>query len=221
MIEISAIIAAAGIGSRFGGPKQFYRFRRRPLIYYCLMAFHRHPRIRRIVLVVPEDAIIHSRALVVANGFRKVEAVIPGGKRRQDSVRNGFRHIPCTDSIVIIHDGARPFVPPAVIDHGIAACLTCGAAVCGIPVSDTVKRSKHGRILGTVDREGLFLIQTPQFFKHALLDRVYRMVNFNRIFTDEAAMVESVGRTVCLFPGDKRNIKITDRADIPALGTIL
>ncbi len=221
MIEISVIIAAAGIGARFGGPKQFYRFRRRPLINYCLTAFHRHPRIRHIILVVPAKAIARTLTLVAANGFRKVVAVIPGGKRRQDSVRNGFQQIPPNDSIVIIHDSARPFLPPAVIDRGITICRAHGAAICGIPVSDTVKRVKQDRIVETVDRKGLYLIQTPQFFKRALLERVYRTVDFTHLFTDEAAMVEAAGGTVRIFPGDKRNIKITDRSDIAVLKTIL
>ncbi len=221
MIEISAIIAAAGVGARFGGLKQFYRFRRRPFIHYCLAAFHRHPRIKRIFLVVPERAIPYTINLVEANRFRKVAAVVPGGKRRQDSVRNGFRLIPRTDSIVIIHDGARPFVPPGVIDHGIAVCRAYGAVICGIPVSDTIKRAQKGRIVETVDRNGLFLIQTPQFFKRVLLERAYRNVDFTRAFTDEAAMVEAAGGTVRIIRGDKRNIKVTDRSDIAALKSII
>lgn len=219
VIEISAVIAAAGIGSRFGGLKQFHRFRRRPLIHYCLTVFQRHPRIHRIVLVVPAGSVARARDMVARYGLCKVEAFVPGGKRRQDSVRAGFGRVPPSTSIVVIHDAARPFVTFSLIDRGISVCLAHGAAICGIPVSDTVKRVKGNRILETIDRRGLFYIQTPQLFKRSLLERVYRTVDFKREFTDEAAMVETRGRAVRLFPGDKRNIKVTERSDLERRGS--
>lgn len=220
-MEITAIIAAAGAGVRFKGPKQFYRYRGRPLLHYCLAAFQRHPRIKRIILVLPRYYLSRIPRFINPCEFNKIQSIVAGGPRRQDSVRNGFLHVPVSSSVVIIHDGARPFVPGRLLDRGIALCRIHDGAVCGVPMTDTVKRVRGNRIVETIERRNLYLIQTPQFFKRAVLEHAYRTADFKRVYTDEACLVETTGAAVCLFSGDKRNIKITDRQDIFLLKTIL
>lgn len=220
-MDITAIIAAGGAGERFGGPKQFYRFRGRPLIYYCLAAFQRHPRIQRIILVLPQNYLSRIPRVINPRHFDKIQAIVAGGPRRQDSVRNGFLHVPAASRVVIIHDGARPFVPGRLLDHGIALCRLHDAVVCGVPTTDTVKRVRGNRIVETIDRRDLYLIQTPQFFKRNILEHAYRTADFNRDYTDEACLLETNGTAVRIFLGDKRNIKITDRQDINLLKAIL
>jgi len=216
-MENCAIIVAAGRGKRFGGYKQFHKYRGRQLLYYSLRAFEKTPPISTVVLVVPKGMIPFSQSFVKRYGFLKVRTIIPGGKRRQDSVRNGFQALGRSAACVVIHDGARPAVTPALLGKGLRLCRKYPAVIFGLPVTDTVKAVRGHRVLSTLDRDELFLIQTPQFFRVDLLARAYTRVNFQRNYTDEAGLIEAAGFPVYHFLGDRNNIKITDRDDLRLL----
>jgi 2-C-methyl-D-erythritol 4-phosphate cytidylyltransferase len=216
-MQNSVIIVAAGRGKRYGGFKQFQIYRGHPLIHYALRAFEKSRLVHAIVLVVPKNRIVFARNYVKRSGFRKIRAVVPGGARRQDSVYSGFREVRGSEGCVIIHDGARPVIKPARIDEGIRQCQEYRAVIYGRPVTDTVKVVRKNKVVKTLERTGLFLIQTPQFFSETILRQAYERVNFKNDYTDEASLVEAAGFPVYLFEGDRDNIKITERADLRAL----
>jgi 2-C-methyl-D-erythritol 4-phosphate cytidylyltransferase len=161
--------------------------------------------------------ITFSRVFVKRHGFHKIQSIVPGGKRRQDSVKNGFQAVDRAAVSVAIHDGARPAVTPELIDKGLRLCRKYRAVIFGLPVTDTVKSVRGHRVLSTLSRDELFLIQTPQFFQVDLLARSYDRVDFHKNYTDESGLVEAAGYPVYHFPGDRNNIKITDRDDLRML----
>jgi len=217
----SAIIVAAGEGRRFGEAKQFYLFRKRALFLYALDAFEVNKNINTIIIVVPKERIVDIKVLIKKNNYKKVQAIVVGGKRRQDSVLNGLKAIRNSSGIVVIHDGVRPVVSQTIIEKGITLCRKYKAVICGIPIFETVKKINRGVVLQTVLRRNLYLIQTPQFFKHSLIENAYRRANLAIEYTDEAALLESLGIPVRCFLGDRYNIKITKKSDLKVLNCIL
>jgi len=212
MTGVAAIIVAAGEGRRFGSPKQFALLGGRPVLEWSLAAFQDHPRIREIVLVLPDEAL----GPRFASAFPKVKAVVRGGTRRQDSVLAGFSRLDRhrTD-IVLVHDGARPLVTDALIRRIIREAAAHGAAVPVLPVEDTIKEGANGRIIRTVDRTALFRAQTPQGFAFDLLEEAFRRAAEDGFTgTDDASLVERLTRPVALVDGDPRNIKITTLLDL-------
>jgi 2-C-methyl-D-erythritol 4-phosphate cytidylyltransferase len=212
MTSAAALIVAAGRGRRFGGAKQFAPLGGRPVLAWSIAAFARHPRVERIVLVLPpgeDDAPF--RAL-----DPKVRAAVAGGAHRQDSVRNGFERIePDGVELVLVHDGVRPVVAAALIDRVLAAAESGGAAVPGLVLEETIKEVQGDRILRTLDRDRLVRTQTPQGFRYDVLRDALdhaRRTGFRG--TDEAALVERLGRPVLVVAGDPRNIKITRAEDL-------
>ena len=187
------------------------------LLAYAVAAFQSCSAIARIVLVVAEDQIGAARALVADQGFDKVSSVVPGGARRQDSVRAGLDAIGACD-YVVVHDGARPLVTPQLIDDALAAARQTGAACCAIAVPDTVKEIADGYIARTVARSSLMLAQTPQAFRYDLLVEAHRPAKVDA--TDDAALVEALGVRVRVAPGSTRNIKVTTPDDL-ALARVL
>jgi 2-C-methyl-D-erythritol 4-phosphate cytidylyltransferase len=212
MTRVAVLIVAAGRGRRFGGAKQFALLGGRPVIAWSIEAFARHPRVDQIVLVLPagEDGA----------SFRsldpKVGAVVEGGARRQDSVRNGFGRIePDGADLILVHDGVRPLVDAALIDRVLAAAEAGGAAVPALAIEDTVKEVREDKIIRTLNRDNLIRTQTPQGFRYQLLKEA--IVHARRTGyrgTDEASLVEHLGRIVIVVPGDPRNIKITRAEDL-------
>lgn len=211
----AAILVAAGRGKRLGrkGDKAFLNVGGRPLIYYSLLALERSPEVERTVVVVRRGAVGRCRALVDRLGLTKVEAVVTGGRRRQDSVRNGLRFAGDSE-YVLVHDAARPFLSPRLVSRTMAACRRAGAAIAAEPASDTVKRVKGGRVAETVPRQTLWLAQTPQAFRRELLERAFSKWPDGLDATDDAALLERAGIRVAVVPGDPFNIKITHRVDI-------
>lgn len=212
MTRAAVLVVAAGEGRRFGGSKQFAPLKGRPVLAWCLEAFARHPRIGEIVLVLPAG-----RDGASFMGLDpKIRAAVEGGPRRQDSVRNGFNRITSAgDGLVLIHDGVRPFVEAELIDRVLEAAERDGAAVPAIEIDDTVKEVRDGRVIRTLNRDALVRTQTPQGFRYELLREALdyaRDAAFS--VTDEAALVEHLGRTVAVVPGDPRNIKITRAEDL-------
>lgn len=209
-----AIIVAAGKGRRFGGLKQFMPFQGKPLFLHSLAAFEACRNIAEIVLAVPRAKITYARRTVRNAGVTKVHTIVGGGARRQDSVKNALYAVSQTRGIVAVHDAVRPMVTVPMINKGIRLCRQHRAVVFGVPVSDTMKYAKNHVILRTIPRNNVFAVQTPQFFKLDLLKQAFDHRGTKHEFTDEAALLESQGIKVHLFPGDPRNIKVTTEQDL-------
>jgi 2-C-methyl-D-erythritol 4-phosphate cytidylyltransferase len=215
----SAIIVAAGAGTRFGEPKQFAYLRAKPVLEWTLERFQAHPGIGAVVLVLPdENDFKHYRLR-----YAKIVDIVRGGERRQDSVWQGFRILSVADpEIVLVHDGARPLVPADLIARVIEAARADGAAVPVLAVEDTVKEVRDGKVTATVDRTNLFRAQTPQGFRFDVLKKALDAARHSRFTgTDEAALVERLGLPVTAVAGDPRNIKITTPGDIPLAEALL
>ncbi|MCY4598647.1 MAG: 2-C-methyl-D-erythritol 4-phosphate cytidylyltransferase [Acidobacteria bacterium] len=216
-MHISAIVAAGGKGERLGGGvrKQLRTVGGRTLLERSVTPFDGSQRIAEIILVLPADLVASPPDLV--RGIRTPVRLVAGGGRRQDSVAGGLGALAPESEIVVIHDAARPFCTPAVIGRTIDAAAECGAATAALPAFDTVKegRVEDGATLvgATLQRERVFLVQTPQAFRVDLLrDAVARGGGADA--TDEATLVERAGHPVRLVQGDVRNFKVTSRDDL-------
>ena len=223
--DTGAVIVAAGRSQRMAGQDKLWVAlpgpdgRERPLLAYAVAAFQRCTAIDSIVLVVAEDAVGRARELAQREGFDKLYAVVAGGKRRQDSVRTGLDALEGC-GWVAIHDGARPLVTPELIERGIAEAQETGASCCALPVPDTVKEAGEGRaIIRTLDRSRLWLAQTPQVFRYDLLANAH--ATFEGDATDDAAMIEALGGQVTLYPGSRRNLKVTTQEDLELVKALL
>lgn len=220
-----AIIPAGGAGRRMGGdvPKQFLPLAGIPVLVHTLRAFQRSPLIDEIFLVVPEaDIPVVSRDIVDEYGLSKVTSVLAGGVERQHSVGNALLQVRDDHGIVLVHDGVRPFVTGEVIRRAVEAAREHGAAAVGLPVRDTVKAvSAAGVVMKTVDREGLWLTQTPQAFHRQVIRAAYEKAARDGFSgTDDCSLVERMGVSVRMIPGDHDNFKMTTPEDL-ALGEII
>ena len=210
---VGAVIVGAGIGLRMGGmDKAFATIRGIPAIAYSLRTFAALREVDRIALVLSEERLREARRLTTAFGMGKVKALCPGGKRRQDSVRAGLEALGECD-FVAVHDAARPLVDAPIVRRGLKAASESGAAVCAVPVTDTIKVvSEDGSVLETPHRDTLWQVQTPQIFRYETLMKAHEECNGD--FTDDAAMVESLGVGVKVFMGSYRNLKVTTPEDL-------
>lgn len=218
-MKCTAIILAAGKGSRMDSRvhKQFLQLGGYPLIYYPLIVFE-HSRVDDIILVTGADEMEYCQTQIVDKyQFRKVKKIISGGKERYLSVYRGLQAIDDTD-IVLIHDGARPFVSEDIIDRTICAAVQYGTGVAAVPAKDTVKIADHQQfVIETPDRSTVWMMQTPQTFRYALIRKAYDHVIGRHIqdVTDDAMVVEcGLDQPVKLVEGSYRNIKITTPEDM-------
>jgi 2-C-methyl-D-erythritol 4-phosphate cytidylyltransferase len=222
---ISAIIVAAGRSERMGAnsDKAFLSLGQRPVIAWSLLAFEKCQEIDRIVLVVRKEQMVASKSVVQMFGLSKVQAVVAGGARRQDSVANGLAAVDPDTRIVVIHDAARPCVTPELIAATIESARSNGSGVAANRITDTVKFVKRGAVVDhTVDRTKLWAVQTPQAFSFELLRKAYAHVSEqDTIVTDEASAVEGLGETVRLVEWPKPNIKITTVEDLAVAAALL
>jgi 2-C-methyl-D-erythritol 4-phosphate cytidylyltransferase len=215
----AAIIVAAGAGTRFGALKQFAYLRAKPVLEWTLERFEAHAEVDTVVLVLPDEQDLkHYRMR-----YPKIVDIVRGGERRQDSVWQGFRLlIAAAPEVVLVHDGARPLAGADLISRVIAAARADGAAVPVLPIEDTIKEVRDGRVAGTVDRTHLVRTQTPQGFRYDVLKKALDEARRDRFYgTDEAALVERIGLPVTAVAGDPRNIKITTPVDIPVAEALL
>lgn len=218
MCKACAVIVAGGKGKRInaGINKQFIEINKKPIIYYTLKAFQMHEDIKSIVLVAaPEEVEYCKREIVKKYGFSKVTHIVSGGTERRDSVFNGLKAVE-NSKIVVIHDGARPFVNSSIITQGIKLASLYGASSCSVLPKDTIKvRDKNGFSKETLDRNTLACLQTPQCFKYDIIYKCHEKVKgIESNFTDDTSVVEYFGHHVYLYPGDYRNIKITTPEDL-------
>lgn len=184
----------------------------RPLLAHTLAAFQACPSVERVALVMAGERLEDGRDSVRAHGFDKVAALCQGGERRQDSVRAGLEALGVCEWAVV-HDGARPLVTPRLIEDGLAAARETGAAICAVPLSDTIKQvTASGEVERTLERQGLWLVQTPQVFRYDLLLEAHRRATAEA--TDDAALVEAMGGRVRVYMGSPRNIKVTTPEDL-------
>jgi len=213
---VSAIIVAAGSSRRMGFDKLFAPLNGEPVLVHSLRAFEATDLAREIILVGRADNLTELEALVSARSFAKVAAIIPGGARRQDSVRCGLEKVGAEADYIAVHDAARPLVRPELIQRIYETAQQHGGAASGVPVVDTLKRAdKENVVIAGVEREKLFTVETPQIFRRDLLERAFRAVLEAGVeVTDEISAVEMIGGKVVLVPNDERNFKITYPADL-------
>ena len=213
-MEVSAIIMAAGSGSRFGEEKQFKLLKGIALYFYSLNKFLLCENVSEIILVVPESRLVEIKKEIANIKKTKNVYVISGGFRRQDSVKNGLLSVSAKSQLVCIHDGARPFVSEKLIKKSIIACSKSDGAIVANPNFDTLKICKKGYVKKTIDRNNVWMAQTPQvFWKTKLLHAITISEKKNMKATDESLMMESLGYKVCVVRGDSNNFKITSRED--------
>lgn len=216
MNKVVAIVVAGGVGKRIGGdlPKQFLPLAGRSLLDRTLSVLMASTRIDGVVLALPANV-----ADEVKQAYRSVEkvlAVVEGGAERQDSVRNALGAVPAEAEIILVHDAVRPFASRRLVERCVELAGEHGAVVPVIPVRDTVKEwDSSAKVLHTRDRTDLFLAQTPQGFRAAILRDAYRKAEGERgRATDDASLVEASGCPVVPVPGEEGNIKITTPEDL-------
>jgi len=204
--------------------KQYLQVAGRPVLVHTLLRFDVCPLIDHICLVVPDDDLDFCRHRLLAGGpIKKTVQFVAGGRYRQQSVYNGLKSLDHKNGLVAIHDGVRPLVDPLLITACIRAAETSGACAPGIPAYDTIKRvSGEGTIEGTVERKGLWLIQTPQVFRYAVITEAHdRALRDGYVGTDDASLVERLGFPVTLISGSKSNIKVTTAEDLAMAAALL
>lgn len=214
-----AIIPAGGFGKRMQGrlSKQYLPVDGKPVLARTLSIFQLSPDIDDIVLVTPEED-IHAVGHMILEPWKitKVRHVLAGGKQRQDTVRNGLGVIEDDVDIVLIHDAVRPFISGGVIHRVVREAEKYGAVTVGMPVKDTVKKvDQDGWILETLNRQILWMTQTPQAFKRSVIQAAYRKADDDQFYgTDDASLVERMGFRVKMIEASYENIKITTPEDL-------
>jgi len=233
-MHVTAIIAAGGRGERFGGPqpKQLLEVGGRAILERSVAAFLAHPSIDAVIVALPQALVDNPPEYLRER--EKPLRIVAGGERRQDSVANAFRAADAQSDVIVIHDAARPFASADLISRTIAAAAESGAALAAIQARDTVKRATEGpakagrhaqntegpaeagpyvrTVVETLDRSTIFLAQTPQAFRRAVLAAALTLAD---AATDEAALAERAGHPVRLVDGEAANIKITTPEDLP------
>lgn len=203
-----AILLAAGRGTRFGGEKQFLDLGGMRIVDRAVHGAHEV--VDGVVLVLPPGATWVGPPVAV---------VVPGGAERSDSVRAGLAAVPAEAEVIVVHDAARPLAGREVYRAVVAAVRSgADAAIPVLPLADTVKRVDGDRVVETVPRDGLVAVQTPQAFRAEVLRRAH---DGSGDATDDAGLVERMGGTVVVVPGDPRGRKVTDPDDLDALAAIL
>lgn len=219
-----ALIVAAGRAVRFGGavPKQFREVGGRPLLSWTISRFEHAASIDAIVVVVSEEHLLYtSQRVVDPFGFSKVQKIVIGGDTRRQSVLRGLKAIPISTRLVAIHDGARPLTSPADIDHVVQVARAERAAMLAIPATDTVKRVRDGYILGTLERDSLYLAQTPQVFDYDLILEAHQKAKADLTVSDDASLVEARGFKVRVVEPSAPNLKVTSVDDLMLVEALL
>ncbi len=212
-----AVVPAGGTGARMKSrrPKQYLSLSGAPLLVHTLRALLDSGTTDGVVLAVPADRIAATRRLLHRHHISRVLDVVAGGAERQESVWRGLQAVPIDVHWVVVHDAVRPFVTRDLVARVLAAARRHGAATCGLPVRETVKRVRGKTVEATLDREGLWLIQTPQAFNRDLLWEAHEKARRDGFTgTDDTALVERLGGRVAMVPGLPQNLKITTPEDL-------
>jgi len=212
--KVSAIILAAGSSSRFGEIKQFKELNGKPIWVYSINTFILSECVDELILVIPNyslETLKKSQIFISLNKKDNIK-LVSGGESRKDSVINGLKSVKEENDIVCIHDAARPFIKTSYIKYSIEACSEFDGAIIAIPAVDTVKKADNQLIKNTIDRESLWMAQTPQTFKKDKL--LYAIKNFSHLnITDESILMEEANFKIKLIQGDQSNFKITNAID--------
>ncbi|HEY9576989.1 MAG TPA: 2-C-methyl-D-erythritol 4-phosphate cytidylyltransferase [Pseudobacillus sp.] len=215
-MNYQVVIPAAGRGTRMKADKNklLLLLRGRPVIIHTLEVFEKDPNCSGIILVVqPEEASMFSN-LISEYDVSKVKKLVHGGAERQESVYNGLKEAN-PDEIVLVHDGARPFITTPIISRLVEKAAEEGAAIAAVPVKDTIKRVDGGTVAETVERSSLWSVQTPQAFRMQLIIQAHEKAQADRyIGTDEASLAERANIRVQIIEGDYDNIKLTTPEDL-------
>ena len=216
---ISAIILAGGKGKRMGAPvsKQFIEIKGKPIIYYTIKKFSENKNIDNIVVVLSKYEVGYFKENILEKYNLKVDNIVIGGTERQDSVYNGLKSLEDTNTdIVLIHDGARPFISDRIIDDGIKFAQVYGACAPGVMPKDTIKiKNESNFSVSTPERGSLVAIQTPQVFKFNEILECHEKIKINNIVvTDDTMVAEKFGYSVYLYDGEYTNIKVTTPEDL-------
>lgn len=224
-MRVVAIIPAAGEGRRMGGgvEKQFLHLQGKPVLAHTLGVFDQSPEIDDLVLVVaPQQRQALKERVLGPYPCRKLLGVVDGGSERQNSVASGLEAVPGDCELVVVHDGVRPLVRVDLLRAVLKAATEHGAALAALPAGDTVKRAEERVVVETLERETIWLAQTPQAFQASLLRSAYEKAFREKIMvTDDAALVESLGVSVHIVPGSSENIKVTTPTDLAVAEAIL
>lgn len=224
--KVVAVVPAGGTGKRMGvgTPKQFLMLGGVPMMLHALRVLDRTPGVTEVILVVPKEERDRALAEVVERyGLKKVLKVVPGGATRQESVQHGLNEVDEDVEIVVVHDAVRPFITEDRIERSIEAARKHGGAIVAVPMKDTPKQAGPDRLIQrTLDRTDLWLAQTPQTFRRALVAEAYRKAAIAHVHaTDDAALVERLGHKVAIVEGSWENIKITTPEDMILAEAIL
>ena len=216
---ISAIILAGGKGKRMGSAisKQFIDIKGKPIIYYTLKKFSENIKIDNIIVVLPEDEVKYFKENILKKYELRINKIVIGGKERQDSVYNALKSLKNSSTdIVLIHDGARPFISERIINEGIKFAEIYGAAAPGVMPKDTIKvKNEKNFSVDTPNRANLVSIQTPQVFKFDEILECHEKIRYNgEMVTDDTMVVEKYGYSVYLYDGEYTNIKVTTPEDL-------
>ena len=218
----TAILLAAGKGLRFKSrvSKPLIKLGARPLIIYSLEALSSNPDIKEILVVVNAVNEKGIAAVLKNHSVKKVTRIVKGGLRRQDSLGNALKFADNRSKLILIHDAARPFISRKIISDVIKAAHKSSASVSAVPVKATIKEGVGGVVKKTLNRDLLWEIQTPQVFNKDLIIEAYRRFGKNNV-TDDASLVEKMGKKVILVTGSYFNIKITTPEDMIFAQTII
>jgi 2-C-methyl-D-erythritol 4-phosphate cytidylyltransferase len=224
--DVAVLVPAAGTGTRMGGDtrKQYRELGGETLLVRTLKALEPCASIGHIIVAVPGRDLSSVSDRLQGAQLRKLTAVVEGGETRQDSVRNALRAVPKPVRVVLVHDGVRPFVPIDRVDEVVRAVRATGAASLAMPVADTLRRGHpddedtpdNGAVQfgETVDRDGLFRMQTPQGFRRDWLEKAHRVAREKGVIaTDDVELVQRLGHDVTCVEGSAYNIKITTPTD--------
>jgi 2-C-methyl-D-erythritol 4-phosphate cytidylyltransferase len=215
---VKAIILAAGKSCRFGGstPKQFVLLSHQPIVKYSLIEFNKSKLVSQIVVAVSQDRKDFFQQQIVKNlSLRKPVSIVIGGKHRQDSVYNALLSLSPETKKVIIHDAARPLITADFIDKLIRSCTNKTSVIAAVPVTDTVKQSIDKRVEKTLNRDSLWLAQTPQVFPYEIILAAHKRAKQENIqATDDAALVEILSYPVKIVASSRQNLKITEPLDL-------
>ena len=212
MPKTGVVIVGAGSSQRMGRNKVFISLAGKPLLAWSVDFCQSCKLVDQIAIVLNETKLDLGRKLAADRRWSKVLEICAGGKRRQDSVRQGLNELEDCDWVVI-HDSARPFLTTDLIRDGLEAAQVTGAAVAAVPIKDTVKLGGSDMMVSkTLNRQELWAVQTPQVFRFDIIAEAHEQIKED--VTDDASMVEHLGRKVKLYMGSYNNIKITTPEDL-------
>ncbi|MCY7763767.1 2-C-methyl-D-erythritol 4-phosphate cytidylyltransferase [Bacillus spizizenii] len=223
-MSYDVVIPAAGQGKRMkaGRNKLFIELKGDPVIIHTLRVFDSHRPCEKIILVINEREREHFQQLLTDYPFQTAIELVAGGDERQHSVYKGLKAVK-QEKIVLVHDGARPFIKHEQIDELIAEAEQAGAAILAVPVKDTIKRVQDLQVCETIERSSLWAVQTPQAFRLSLLMKAHAEAEYRGFLgTDDASLVEEMeGGSVRVVEGSYTNIKLTTPDDLTSAEAIM